>query len=260
MAFIDRREPKLTGEEPLVITTGEIEKIGNALPLTVAANRFVQAADRNEISGKNTSSQESSSNKFLERENVTSQDLNPENIFTGPKKTGKNEMNNHNEQTPGKQQRRVISGGKDPPPPPKKNTPQKDRVDTTVTISEGVFNSTRRIKRVLGEMNQHINPPSAVNMITRETNHKQNSDDDIFVDANEKKLTQSQNACPDHEFMVITDIAAEATASTTTGTPQRNMTKGETSETQLNAQNFGKTELEIGIEIPEIFSQTRLTE
>ena len=51
MALNDRWEPKIAGGEPLVITNGEIENFGNALPLTVTDNRFSQAADRNEIIG-----------------------------------------------------------------------------------------------------------------------------------------------------------------------------------------------------------------
>ena len=86
MALNDRKETNLTGGEPLLVTTGERTNIGNALPLTVAANRLLQAADRNEITGINTSTLANSSNKFIEGENPTSQELNPINIFAGPKK------------------------------------------------------------------------------------------------------------------------------------------------------------------------------
>ena len=99
MALNDRREPKMTGGEPPVVTHGEIEKIGNALPLTVAANINVQAADRNDNCGINTSNQENLSDQILERENATSQHLNPKNIFIGPKKTGKIKIINHDVQT-----------------------------------------------------------------------------------------------------------------------------------------------------------------
>ena len=80
MALNDRREPKLTGEEPLVITTGEIEKIGNALPLTVTDNRFLRATDRNKIIGRNTST-------TTERESrTTPQKIKSDKKICGPKK------------------------------------------------------------------------------------------------------------------------------------------------------------------------------
>ena len=59
----------------------------------------IEAADRNNNSGIKTSNQENHSHRIVEKEKATSLLLNPENIFIGPKKTGKIKIINHDVQT-----------------------------------------------------------------------------------------------------------------------------------------------------------------
>ena len=86
MSLTDRTGGTINGKVDLAVTNGEIRNIGNALPLTVVANINVVAADRNDNSGIKTSNQEKNSDQTVEKENATSQHLNPKNIFIGPKK------------------------------------------------------------------------------------------------------------------------------------------------------------------------------
>ena len=89
-------------------------------------------------------------------------------------------------------------------------------------------------------MNQHINPSASASTTTGEISNKQNSDDNIFIDTNQVKQTQGQNAHLRSQFTVIDDTATEleATASTINKTPQHETVKGGDKRETHKLSNF----------------------